>query len=101
MDADGRMEVLPKKEQILLQKELAKLQTNLNGIRNMKQLPDAIFVVDTNREQIAIHEAKRLGIPVVGTSTPTATPDDVEFGIPPTTTPSVRSTCSAPSLPTL
>ena len=63
MESDGRMEVLPKKEQILLKKELAKLQTNLNGIRNMKKLPDAIFVVDTNREQLAIHEAKRLGIP--------------------------------------
>ena len=50
MESDGRMEVLPKKEQILLKKELAKLQTNLNGIRNMKKLPDAIFVVDTNRE---------------------------------------------------
>ena len=49
MESDGRMEVLPKKEQILLKKELAKLQTNLNGIRNMKKLPDAIFVVDTNR----------------------------------------------------
>ncbi|MEE1479605.1 MAG: 30S ribosomal protein S2, partial [Slackia isoflavoniconvertens] len=48
MESDGRMEVLPKKEQILLKKELAKLQTNLNGIRNMKKLPDAIFVVDTN-----------------------------------------------------
>ena len=82
MEADGRMEVLPKKEQILLKKELAKLQTNLNGIRNMKKLPDAIFVVDTNREQLAIHEAKRLGIPVVGTLDTNCDPDDVEFGIP-------------------
>ena len=82
MESDGRMEVLPKKEQILLKKELAKLQTNLNGIRNMKKLPDAIFVVDTNREQLAIHEAKRLGIPVVGTLDTNCDPDDVEFGIP-------------------
>ena len=47
---------LPKKEQILLHKELAKLQANLNGIRNMKRTPDAVFVIDTNREGIAIHE---------------------------------------------
>ena len=82
MDTDGRMASLPKKEQILLHKELAKLQANLNGIRNMKKLPDAIFVVDTNREQLAIHEAKRLGIPVVGTLDTNCDPDDVEFGIP-------------------
>ena len=59
MDADGRMALLPKKEQILLHKELAKLQTNLNGIRNMKKVPDAIFVIDTNCD-----------------------PDDVDYGIP-------------------
>ena len=82
MEADGRMAVLPKKEQILLRKELAKLQTNLNGIRNMKKIPDAIFVVDTNREQLAIKEAKRLGIPVVGTLDTNCDPDDVEYGIP-------------------
>ena len=82
MEADGRMDVLPKKEQVLLKKELAKLQTNLNGIRNMKTVPDAIFVVDTNREQLAIHEAKRLGIPVVGTLDTNCDPDDVEYGIP-------------------
>ena len=57
MDADGRMALLPKKEQILLHKELAKLQTNLNGIRNMAKTPDAIFVIDTNREGIAINDA--------------------------------------------
>ena len=82
MESDGRMEVLPKKEQIILRKELAKLQTNLNGIRNMKKIPDAIFVVDTNREQLAIKEAKRLGIPVVGTLDTNCDPDDVEYGIP-------------------
>ena len=82
MEADGRMELLPKKEQILLKKELAKLQTNLNGIRNMKQTPDAVFVVDTNREQLAIHEAHILGIPVFGTLDTNCDPDDVDFGIP-------------------
>ena len=82
MDADGRMALLPKKEQILLHKELGKLQTNLNGIRNMKRVPDAIFVIDTNREEIAIHEAHRLNIPVVGTLDTNCDPDDVDYGIP-------------------
>ena len=82
METDGRMALLPKKEQILLRKELSKLQANLNGIRNMKRVPDAIFVIDTNREQIAIKEAKRLGIPVVGTLDTNCDPDDVDYGIP-------------------
>ena len=82
MEADGRMELLPKKEQILLRKELAKLQTNLNGIRNMKKVPEAVFVIDTNRETIAIHEARRLDIPVVGTLDTNCDPDDVDYGIP-------------------
>ncbi|MBQ9042883.1 MAG: 30S ribosomal protein S2 [Eggerthellaceae bacterium] len=82
MEADGRMALLPKKEQILLRKELGKLQVNLNGIRNLRRQPDAIFVIDTNREEIAIKEAKRLGIPVVGTLDTNCDPDDVEYGIP-------------------
>lgn len=82
METDGRMEKLPKKEQILLKKELAKLQTNLNGIRNMKKAPDMVFIIDTNREQIAIHESHRLNIPVVGTLDTNCDPDDVDYGIP-------------------
>jgi small subunit ribosomal protein S2 len=82
MEEDGRMAQLPKKEQIKLRKELAKLQNNLNGVRNMKRTPDAIFVVDTNREEIAIKEAHRLKIPVVGTLDTNCDPDQVDFGIP-------------------
>lgn len=82
MDADGRMAVLPKKEQILLHKELAKLQTNLNGIRSMTRMPDAVFVIDTNRETLAVHEARRLGLSVVGTLDTNCDPDDVDYGIP-------------------
>ena len=82
MEADGRMATLPKKEQILLRKELGKLQTNLNGVRNMKSVPQAIFVVDTKREEIAIHEAHRLGIPVIGILDTNADPDEVDYGIP-------------------
>ncbi|MCI2242557.1 30S ribosomal protein S2 [Adlercreutzia faecimuris] len=82
MEADGRMALLPKKEQILLRKELSKLQANLNGIRNMKRVPDAVFIIDTNREEIAIHEAQRLAVPVVGTLDTNCDPDDVDYGIP-------------------
>lgn len=82
MEADGRMALLPKKEQILLRKELSKLQTNLNGVRNMKRVPDAVFVIDTNREEIAIKEARRLEIPVVGILDTNCDPDEVEYGIP-------------------
>ena len=82
MEADGRMAALPKTEQILLRKELGKLQTNLNGIRKMTGVPQAIFVIDTKREEIAIHEAHRLGIPVIGVLDTNADPDEVDFGIP-------------------
>lgn len=82
MQADGSMDLLPKKEQILLGKELAKLQMNLNGIRNLHRTPDAIFVIDTTRENIAINEAKRLNIPVVALLDTNCDPDEVEYGIP-------------------
>ena len=79
---DGRMAALPKKEQAVLGKELAKLQANLDGIRDMTTLPKALFVVDTPREKIAIREANRLNIPVVGLIDTNSDPDVVEYGIP-------------------
>jgi small subunit ribosomal protein S2 len=82
MEEDGRMASLPKKEQILLRKELGKLQASLNGVRNMTSIPQAVFVVDTKREQIAIHEARRLEIPVIGILDTNADPDEVSYGIP-------------------
>lgn len=82
MIADGRMEKLPKKEQILLGKELGKLQANLNGVRDMRELPGAIFVVDTKREDIAVHEARRLNIPIIGVVDTNADPDEVDYVIP-------------------
>ncbi len=82
MVEDGRMAALPKKEQAVLGKELSKLQLNLDGIRDMKALPKAIFVVDTRREEIAIREANRLHIPVVGLIDTNSDPDVVEYGIP-------------------
>ena len=82
MEADGRMAVLPKKEQIHLRKELSKLHANLDGIRDMKSVPQAVFVVDTLREGIAIREARQLGIPVVGIIDSNSDPDDTDYGIP-------------------
>ena len=82
MEADGRMSTLPKKEQLLLKKELGKLKANLDGVRNMTSLPGAIFVVDTKREDIAIREAQRLHIPIIGLVDTNADPDDVDYVIP-------------------
>ncbi|NTW27882.1 MAG: 30S ribosomal protein S2 [Coriobacteriia bacterium] len=82
MEADGRMATLPKKEQLLLRKELGKLQDNLGGVRDMRSLPGAIFVVDTKREDIAIREARRLRIPIIGLVDTNADPDEVDYVIP-------------------
>ena len=82
MVEDGRMATLPKKEQAVLGKELTKLQTNLGGVRDMTSLPQAIFVVDSKREEIGIREANRLHIPVVSLLDTNSDPNVVEYGIP-------------------
>ncbi len=82
MVEDGRMEALPKKEQAILGKELEKLQRNLGGVRDLKALPQAIFVVDTKREELAVKEANRLHIPVVGLLDTNSDPDVIDYGIP-------------------
>ena len=82
MVENGIMATLPKKEQAGLKKELAKLQAALGGIREMQDLPAAIFVVDTKHEENAIKEAARLRIPVIGLIDTNADPDEVDFGIP-------------------
>ena len=82
MNEDGRMALLPKKEQILLGKELEKLQRNLGGIRELRRAPQALFVIDTKREEIAIAEARRLGIPVIAMMDTNSDPDLIDFGIP-------------------
>ncbi len=82
MVEDGRMAMLPKKEQSVLGKELAKLQTNLGGARDMKGLPQALFIIDTKREENAIKEAQRLHIPVVALIDTNSDPDVVDYGIP-------------------
>ena len=82
MVEDGRMSLLPKKEQAVLGKELAKLQSNLGGARTMTSLPQAIFVVDTKREEIGVREANRLHIPVVGLLDTNSDPDVIDYGVP-------------------
>ncbi len=82
MKETGVMDTLPKKEQARLSKEHEKLERNLGGVRELRALPQAIFVVDTKREEIAIKEANRLHIPVVGLIDTNSDPDEVEYGIP-------------------
>ncbi len=82
MVEDGRMATLPKKEQAVLGKELDKLQKNLGGVRDMTTLPQAIFVIDSKREEIAIREANRLHIPVVALLDTNSDPDVIDYGIP-------------------
>lgn len=82
MSTDGRYETLSKKEIARIEKEKRKLQKNLDGIRNMAKLPDALFVVDTRHEQIAVDEARKLKIPVIGIVDTNCDPDQVDFPIP-------------------
>tara|TARA_B100001540_G_scaffold288052_1_gene282984 strand:- start:420 stop:1376 length:957 start_codon:yes stop_codon:yes gene_type:complete len=79
---DGEMDNLPKKEQITLNREMEKLEYLLNGILNMKKMPTAMFVVDTRKEEIAIKEAKKIGIPIVGIVDTNSNPSDADYVIP-------------------
>ena len=82
MEADGTFDLLPKKEVILLKKEAAKLEKNLGGIKEMRKLPAALFVVDPKAEHNAVAEAKILGIPVFGIVDTNCDPDEVDYVIP-------------------
>jgi small subunit ribosomal protein S2 len=82
MRAAGEFEAMPKKEALLLSRELDKLERNLGGIRNMERLPDAVFVLDTNKEDIAVTEANKLGIPIVAVVDTNCDPDIVQYVIP-------------------
>jgi len=82
MATDGRYELLPKKEVIRLERERKHLQANLAGIKEMTRLPDAIFVIDSNKEQIAVREARKLGIPVVAVVDTNCDPTEVDYVIP-------------------
>lgn len=82
MEEDGTFEVLPKKEVIMLEKEKERLNRFLGGIRHMKKLPDAVFVVDPRKESIAVAEANKLGIPVVAIVDTNCDPDVIDYIIP-------------------
>ena len=82
MQEDGTFEVLPKKEVILLKKEMEKLERNLGGIKDMEKIPGVIFLVDPKKEHIAILEAKKLGIPVIGLVDTNCNPEEVDYAIP-------------------
>ena len=82
MEANGDFDNLPKKEVILLKKEMEKLQTNLNGIKNMKSMPGVMFVVDPHNEDIAIKEARKLGIKIVAITDTNCDPDEIDYVIP-------------------
>jgi len=82
MEEDGTFEVLPKKEVIKLKQERDKLEKNLGGIKDMTELPGAMFVVDPKKERIAILEARKLGIPVIGLVDTNCNPEDVDYVIP-------------------
>jgi small subunit ribosomal protein S2 len=82
MAANGQLDKRGKKEATQLRREMEKLERSLGGIKNMESLPDALFVVDVGHEKIAIHEAKKLGIPVVAIVDTNCAPDDVEYVVP-------------------
>jgi len=82
MAEDGTFDVLPKKEVIEIKKEWAKLEKNLGGIKNMKKIPDAIFVVDPKKERICIQEAHTLGIPLIGIADTNCDPEELDYVIP-------------------
>ena len=82
MAEDGTFEVLPKKEVIEIKKEWTKLEKNLGGIKDMKKLPDAIFIVDPKKERICVQEAHTLGIPLIGICDTNCDPEELDYVIP-------------------
>ena len=82
MSEDGTFDVLPKKEVILIKKEWEKLEKNLGGIKDMKKIPDAIFIVDPKKERICVQEAHTLGIPLIGIADTNCDPEELDYVIP-------------------
>ena len=82
MEVDGTFENLTKKEVSALQKEKSKLEKNLGGIKEMKELPGAIFIIDTHKEQIAVAEARRMGIPIIAVVDTNCNPEGIDYPIP-------------------
>jgi small subunit ribosomal protein S2 len=82
LKTEGQLELLPSKERIGLMGELEKLEANLGGVADMRRQPDAVFVVDLKKEQLAVREARRLGVPIIGLVDTNADPDEADFVIP-------------------
>jgi small subunit ribosomal protein S2 len=82
LKTEGQLDLLPSKERIAMTAELEKLEANLGGVADMKRQPDAVFVIDLKKEQLAVREARRLGVPVVGLVDTNADPDEADFVIP-------------------
>ena len=82
MEVDGTFENLTKKEVSALQKEKSKLEKNLGGIKEMKELPGAVFIIDTHKEQIAVAEAHRMGIPIIAVVDTNCNPEGIDYPIP-------------------
>jgi small subunit ribosomal protein S2 len=82
MEEDGTFDVLPKKEVILLRKEKERLEKFLGGIKDMKRLPGALFIIDPRKERIAVAEARKLGIPIVAIVDTNCDPDEIDYVIP-------------------
>lgn len=82
MRDNGTLEILPKKEVALLQKELAKLEKNLGGIKEMRRIPDAIFIVDPKKEHLCVAEARKLGITLIGICDTNCDPEELDYVIP-------------------
>ena len=99
-ETDGTFEKLVKHEVLGLRRERDKLEASLGGIKDMNRLPDAIFVIDIGHEDIAIKEAKKLGIPVIAVVDTNYNPELVDYAIRATTTPSAPCSCTPAPLPT-
>jgi small subunit ribosomal protein S2 len=82
LKTDGQLELLPSKERITMEAELEKLEANLGGVADMKRQPDAVFVIDMKKEQLAVRETQRLGVPVIGLVDTNADPDEANYVIP-------------------
>jgi small subunit ribosomal protein S2 len=82
LKAEGQLDLLPPKERIAMEAELDKLEANLGGVADMKRQPDAVFVIDLKKEQLAVREAQRLTVPVVGLVDTNADPDEATYVIP-------------------
>ena len=79
---EGQLDLLPPKERITMEGELAKLDANLGGVADMRRQPDAVFILDLRKEQLAVHEARRLGIPIIGLVDTNCDPEEADYVIP-------------------